>query len=211
MAGLLETGLNPVLGRISDRRGRLLPIQWALAAAVVVGIMLAFAEAPLVIAGLAVAAAVSFGGFYTPGIALVSDRAEHAKLAQGLAFGVMNTAWAIGALLGPSFGGGLADGLGDAAPYLVSLSAPRRWQRSSSGLDGQRPRPEAAVDRRLAPPADPPDPRPRRRRLRRRLCAGACLLGRQRLFDRVVDDGSGGLLRATRSGASRPQPLEVTA
>lgn len=119
VAGLLETGLNPVLGRISDRRGRLLPVQWALAASVVVGVMLAFAEAPLLIAGLAVAAAVSFGGFYTPGIALVSDRAEHAGLAQGLAFGVMNTAWAFGALAGPSLGGGLAEGLGDAAPYLL--------------------------------------------------------------------------------------------
>jgi MFS family permease len=119
VAGLLETGLNPVLGRISDRHGRLLPIQWALAASVIVGVMLAFATAPLVIAGLAVAAAVSFGGFYTPGMALVSDRAEHAGLAQGLAFGVMNSAWAFGALTGPSLGGALADGFGDAVPYLV--------------------------------------------------------------------------------------------
>ena len=71
------------------------------------------------IAVLAIAGALSFGGFYTPGIALVSDRAEIAALAQGLAFGVMNTAWAAGALVGPTLGGGLADLLGDAAPYLL--------------------------------------------------------------------------------------------
>jgi MFS family permease len=119
VAGLIETALNPLLGRLSDRRGRLLPIRWALSASIGVGILLAFAQGPLLIAVLAVAAAVSFGGFYTPGIALVSDRAELAGLAQGLAFGVMNTAWAIGALIGPTIGGGLADALGDAAPYLL--------------------------------------------------------------------------------------------
>jgi MFS family permease len=119
LAGLIETALNPLLGRLSDRRGRLLPIRWALAASIAVGIALALAEAPLVIAGLAVAAAVSFGGFYTPGMALVSDRAEVAGLAQGLAFGVMNSAWALGALVGPTVGGALADATSDAAPYLL--------------------------------------------------------------------------------------------
>ena len=119
VAGLIETALNPLLGRLSDRRGRLLPIRWALCASIVVGVLLAFAESPAVIAVLAVAGALSFGGFYTPGIALVSDRAEIAALAQGLAFGVMNTAWAAGALVGPTLGGGLADLLGDAAPYLL--------------------------------------------------------------------------------------------
>ena len=119
VAGLIETALNPLLGRLSDRRGRLLPIRWALSASIVVGILLAFADEPAAIALLAIAGALSFGGFYTPGIALVSDRAERAALAQGLAFGVMNTAWAAGALVGPTVGGGLADVLGDAAPYLL--------------------------------------------------------------------------------------------
>lgn len=118
-AGLIETAVNPLLGRLSDRRGRLLPIRWALATSIVVGVLLAFAETTIVIAGLAIAAAVSFGGFYTPGIALVSDRAETARLAQGLAFGIMNTAWAAGALVGPTIGGALADAMGDAAPYLA--------------------------------------------------------------------------------------------
>ena len=37
VAGLIETALNPLLGRLSDRRGRLLPIRWALCASIVVG------------------------------------------------------------------------------------------------------------------------------------------------------------------------------
>ena len=118
-AGLAEVGLNPVIGRFSDRRGRLLPIRVALSASVIVAALLAVATQPLVIAALVAAASVSFGGFFTPGMALVSDRAELAGLTQGLAFGVMNTAWAVGALVGPSAGGALAGWSGDALPYLL--------------------------------------------------------------------------------------------
>ena len=50
------------------------------------------------------AAAVSFGSLYTPGMALTSHRADSSGLAQGLAFGIMNSAWALGALAGPSLG-----------------------------------------------------------------------------------------------------------
>jgi MFS family permease len=119
VAGVLETGMNPLVGRISDRRGRLLPVRVALAAATVVGVLLAVASTPAFIAVLVVAAALSFGSFYTPGMALISDRAEATGLPQALGFGVMNTTWAVGAALGPSLGGALAQVAGDAAPYLV--------------------------------------------------------------------------------------------
>ncbi len=119
VAGLVEVGVNPLVGQLSDRRGRLRPIQAALAGSVVTATLLAVASAPLAIAGLAIAAAVAFGGIFTPGMALVSDRAELAGLSQGLGFGLMNTAWALGALLGPSLGGALADWRGDAVSYLL--------------------------------------------------------------------------------------------
>jgi MFS family permease len=121
-AGLVETAVNPLVGRLSDRRGRLLPIRMSLAASVVVGVALALAEEPLALALLVIAAAIAFGGFYTPGMALVADRAELAGLAQGLGFGVMNSAWALGALAGPAVGGALADALGDPAPYLLGAA-----------------------------------------------------------------------------------------
>ncbi len=119
LAGLVEMGVGPLAGRASDRRGRVRPIQAALAGSVVTAALLALISAPVAIATLTVAAAVSFGAMFTPGMALVSDRAELAGLAQGLAFGLMNTAWALGVVLGPMLGGGLADALGDAAPYLL--------------------------------------------------------------------------------------------
>jgi MFS family permease len=120
VAGLLETVVNPLLGRFSDRRGRLLPIRLALAASLGVAIALAVARDPYVIALLVVLAAISFGSFYTPGMALVSDRTESAGLTQALGFGIMNSAWALGNMTGPSAGGALAGAGGDALPYLVA-------------------------------------------------------------------------------------------
>lgn len=118
-AGLIEVGVNPVVGRLSDEHGRLLPIRASLAASVVVSLAIAFATEPLVVAALAIAASISFGGFYTPGMALVADRAERAGLAQGIGFGVMNSAWAGGALVGPVVAGALAETFGDAVPYIL--------------------------------------------------------------------------------------------
>jgi MFS family permease len=119
VAGLVEVFVNPVVGRVSDQHGRLLPVRVALAASIVVAAALALATEPLVVAALVVAASVTFGGFYTPGMALVADRAERAGLAQGIGFGVTNTAWAVGALTGPAVGGALAQAFGDPVPYLL--------------------------------------------------------------------------------------------
>ena len=122
VAGLAEIVVNPVLGRVSDRVGRLLPIRLALVGSIVVALGLAVSEEPLVLALLVCAAAVSFGGFYTPGMALASHRADVVGLAQGLAFGLMNTAWALGEMTGPTIGGGLAEAFGDPVPYLVGAA-----------------------------------------------------------------------------------------
>jgi MFS family permease len=121
-AGLLEVLLNPILGRLTDRVGRLLPIRVALAASVGVAVVLAGASGAALIAVLTCAAAASFGSMYTPSMALTSYRAEAVGLAQGLAFGVMNTAWALGELVGPTAGGALAESYGDAVPYLVGAA-----------------------------------------------------------------------------------------
>jgi MFS family permease len=122
VSGVVEVAINPVLGRVSDRIGRLLPIRVALAGSVFVAIALAASSEPVVIALLVGAAAITFGSLYTPGMSLTSHRAETTGLAQGLAFGVMNTAWAVGALVGPSIGGALAQLQGDPAPYLVGAA-----------------------------------------------------------------------------------------
>jgi MFS family permease len=120
LAGLLETVVNPFLGRFSDRRGRLLPIRVALAASVAVAIAFAVARDPYAISFLAVLAAISFGAFYTPGMALVSDRAEFVGLSQAIGFGIMNTAWALGNMTGPALAGTIADAAGDGLPYVLA-------------------------------------------------------------------------------------------
>ena len=142
-AGLVEVAVNPLLGRFSDRRGRLLPIRLALAASVVVAVAFAVARDPYVVSLLAVLAAIAFGAFYTPGMALVSDRSEAAGLSQAIGFGIMNTAWALGNMSGPAIAGSLAEAAGDALPYLLggalcalTLAATgKRWriQAASSG------------------------------------------------------------------------------
>jgi MFS family permease len=96
-----------------------MPIRVALAASTIVALALAGSSSAILIALLVCAASISFGSLYTPGMSLTSHRAETAGLAQGLAFGVMNTAWALGELVGPTAGGALAESAGDAAPYAL--------------------------------------------------------------------------------------------
>ena len=140
VSGVVEVAINPVLGRVSDRIGRLLPIRVALAGSLVVAIALAASSEPIVIALLVGAAAITFGSLYTPGMSLTSHRAETTGLAQGLAFGMMNTAWAVGALVGPSVGGALAQLQGDPRPVprrsrSLRADAPRDAARGGAGSE----------------------------------------------------------------------------
>ena len=116
----LESALSPLTGRFLDRRGPTRPIQIALALGVAVSIGLALGPRPLVYVPLIVLAASAYGVLFTPAFALIADGAERVGLPQGMAFGLMNAAWALGALLGPLAGGAIAAASGDVAPFLVS-------------------------------------------------------------------------------------------
>jgi MFS family permease len=115
----IETALNPLLGRLTDRRGLIAPLRAALLGSIAVSIALAVAKDPALIAPLVIAAGVAYGAFYTPGMGLISHGAEQAGVAQGLAFGLMNACWGVGALVGPAAGGALAGVAGDSAPYVI--------------------------------------------------------------------------------------------
>jgi len=143
-AGLIEVVINPLLGRATDRLGRLLPIRFALAGSIAVAVVLAASSEPILIAFLIGAAGISFGSLYTPGMALTSHRADAAGLAQGLAFGVMNTAWAAGALIGPALGGALAESQGDPAPYLLGAGLCALTLAASYRVAAERMRPREA-------------------------------------------------------------------
>jgi MFS family permease len=119
----IEAVQAPLIGRVSDRHGRLLPVRIALLASAVLALVLAAGSRPLLYAPALVLASTAYGALFTPGLALIADGAEDAGLAQGLAFGTMNAAWAIGAVVGPAGAGALADVTGDALPYLLCSAA----------------------------------------------------------------------------------------
>jgi MFS family permease len=115
-----ETVLSPLTGRMLDRRGVLLPVQIALAVAAIVSVGLAVGPRPLLYVPLLIAASGAYGALFTPAFALIAEGAEQSRLPQGMAFGVMNAAWATGALVGPAVGGAVAAATGDVVPFLVS-------------------------------------------------------------------------------------------
>ena len=127
VAGLVEVALAPVIGGISDRRGRLYPDPGGPRAARRRRTGVRDRRRPRSSSPSSWSrASLAASGIYTPGIALVSDRAEANHLPQTLAFGVMNTAWAIGAMVGP--GGRRGTRAGDRRPS--PLPPLRRSSRS---------------------------------------------------------------------------------
>ncbi|HEY8316400.1 MAG TPA: MFS transporter [Gaiellaceae bacterium] len=115
----LEAIQSPIVGRISDRRGALAPVRVALAVGALVSFALATGARPLFYAPLIVVAAVAYGALFTPAFAMIADGADHTGLAQGMAFGLMSAAWAMGAAAGPAAGGAIANATGDWFPFVL--------------------------------------------------------------------------------------------
>jgi MFS family permease len=105
---------------MADRRGRFAPVQIALAGGAAASFGLALGLRPLLYVPLIVLAAVAYGMLFTPAFALIADGAEASGLAQGMAFGLMNAAWAVGAVTGPAAGGAIASATGDWIPFLLA-------------------------------------------------------------------------------------------
>jgi MFS family permease len=144
VSAALETAISPLSGRLLDRRGVLLPIQIALAAAVPVSVGLAFGPRPLAYVPLIILAGGAYGALFTPAFALIAEGAERSALPQGMAFGLMNAAWATGALIGPAAGGAVAAATGDVVPFLfsagfcaVALAAVRRARHRTTAALAQ--------------------------------------------------------------------------
>ena len=122
-AAAVEATVNPLAGRVVDRRGHLPLVRAGLVASIVVSTALALADLRFAVAALVLAAALAYGILLTPALSLISREAERVGLALGLAYGVMNMAWATGNILGPAAGGALADAFGDALPYVLAAGA----------------------------------------------------------------------------------------
>jgi MFS family permease len=115
----LEAGLAPVIGRLSDRRGRLTPSVIGVAGGAVSMALLPWPSSTWLLAVVIVLAGPAIGMLYTPAMAMLSDGAESFGIAQGFAFALVNLAWGAGQALGDAGSGRLADLTSDHVPYLI--------------------------------------------------------------------------------------------
>ncbi len=119
IAAALEAIVNPLVGRLSDRRGRLIPSIAGVAGGGLVMLALPWPSSPWVLGGLVILAAPAIGTLWTPAMAMLSDGAEAFGVDQGFAFALVNLAWATGQTAGAAGSARLADAVGDRVPYLV--------------------------------------------------------------------------------------------
>jgi MFS family permease len=143
-AAAIEGVMSPVVGRISDRHGRLRPLRAGLAGVAVMALLLPLPESAWVLAATALVAVAALGCFWAPAAALLSDASESEGLDQGFAFGLMNLAWAGGQVIGGAAGGALADAKSDALPYAIvaalcagSLVLSRSWAMGPTRAPGR--------------------------------------------------------------------------
>jgi MFS family permease len=115
----LEAAANPWLGRISDRIGRVRPMEVGVVASAIVAALLPWPGSAYLLAALVVAAGLAFGSFWTPAMSLLADEAEDRGLDYAYAFALINLAWAPGQAIGSSGSGALAHLTSDAVPYLL--------------------------------------------------------------------------------------------
>jgi len=123
VAAAVEAVEAPLIGRVSDRRGIRIPVLYGLAAGGVVSLVLTIELGDLLYAGMIIVASASFGALFTPAFALIADGADQSGLAQGMAFGMMNAAWALGAMFGPAGAGALAEATGETFPFVLAALA----------------------------------------------------------------------------------------
>jgi len=145
-AAAIESGISPLAGRLSDRRGALLPIRIALVGAVVVSLLTPVLSSEYLLVALLVVGLPAYGALFAPATALLSAGADRLGLHQGLAFGLANLAWATGQAVAASLSGALAQATSDFVPYallaatlLATLAAAQR-RAGAQGLSRSRGR-----------------------------------------------------------------------
>ncbi len=122
-AAAIESGLSPLAGRLSDRRGAVVPIQISLSVAVVVSLLAPWLAPAAVLIALLIVGLPGYGTLFAPASALLSTGAHRLNLNQGLAFGLANLAWAGGQTIGASGSGALAQATSDLVPFALLAAA----------------------------------------------------------------------------------------
>jgi MFS family permease len=122
-AAAIESGLSPLAGRLSDRRGALMPISLSLCAGVVVSLLAPWLTPAPVLIALLIVGMPAYGTLFAPASALLSTGAYRLGLNQGLAFGLANLAWASGQTVGAAASGALAQATSDLVPFTLLAAA----------------------------------------------------------------------------------------
>jgi MFS family permease len=115
----LEVVLSPLVGRLSDRRGRMVPVRLSLIAAIGVSVLAPLLQPAAVLVVALVIGLPAFGTLFVPAAAMIGDGADRRQLHHGLAYGLGNLAWAAGQGLAAAASGALAQATVDAVPYLL--------------------------------------------------------------------------------------------
>lgn len=119
VSALAEALMNPLVGRLVDRRGANAIVQVASLLAAVTVVLLAAPADPILLSALVVGFCVAAGALMTPSAQLVSHRAEEIGVDQGWAFALNNVGWSAAVALGAGAGGALGQGVGDWLPYAL--------------------------------------------------------------------------------------------
>jgi MFS family permease len=148
VSSAIEAALSPAAGRLSDRRGPLLPVTAGLAGTTAALACFTLPTSALGLAALVVATGAAVAGFWAPAMAMLSHAAELGGLEQGFAAALVNMAWAAGQTVGAAVGGAVAKTAGDAVPMaaaaglclitLVVLRRPARWSARGSARQPDR-------------------------------------------------------------------------
>jgi MFS family permease len=120
IAAAVEAVISPVVGQLSDRRGRMLPLRMGLAGATVALVLFTLPQTALLLAVVIVLETVALGTFWAPAMAMLSDAADSHGMSQAYALALVNLAWAAGQIAGAGGGGSLAKAAGDGVPFALA-------------------------------------------------------------------------------------------
>jgi MFS family permease len=115
-----EATSAPLVGSVSDRRGRLWPLRIGAVAAATCFVLFPVLDRHWATFAVGIGfCSFSLGSFWAPSMSLASDEAEALGLDYAFGFAIINLAWAPAQVAGSAGGAKLADATSDAAAYIA--------------------------------------------------------------------------------------------